>query len=618
MNVAAGDRPARRLAGAMIVLALTAGCTDEPPEQPRDTSTAEVAAGQATTVSADDVSVTVPPDGADAGATLQLRTAAPDTLDGPALDPAISFVGRAAVVDLEGSALETPASVTFPLPEEVDGRAVLPIVLWEDGAGAWAWLPAENYSPGDTTITATTDHFSGGVVAGVDVDAWAQRVKNDVTGYLTGRSNVAQPSCGDERAARAAGLQVTSSGGDSVKWCVGVEGGRQVVKIANNRRTFTQITYPVGWRVLNPPTYSISLDALNRAFSTGAGKLTAPRGTDVRVIDGGSTLTLAVPPGARGNVLAEVSVYGWLLSALKFGLETFSAIAAVVPRVGAAAAGSWNRVWDRLLDVGADDGVRQALLTCGRGLTDLTDVTDVADLGRQALKFGWDCVPALAKADIAQTGIAMFAVGLTLAAIGVAVGFVLSAAHLLITGIREIWDSVASFGGRSNPIYTVALRFTPPPSAAPAVATAQGFGAVRLGMTAAEVRSAVGSGLVGSQEMGTCTVLTYRTSLGDATAYVHAPEGTVLAIQTPRGAKTDRGVGYADNLDDLRAAYGRDHAVEIVETQAGGAAVVTTGDPSQIGFGNPGGLIGFVLNEDGEFESAPMVGGVPGFEYCSG
>ncbi len=58
--------------------------------------------------------------------------------------------------------------------------------------------------------------------------------------------------------------------------------------------------------------------------------------------------------------------------------------------------------------------------------------------------------------------------------------------------------------------------------------------------------------------------------------------------------------------------------MEIVETQAGGAVVVTTGDPAEVGFGNPGGLIGFVLNEDGELESGPLVGGVPGFEYCSG
>lgn len=39
---------------------------------------------------------------------------------------------------------------------------------------------------------------------------------------------------------------------------------------------------------------------------------------------------------------------------------------------------------------------------------------------------------------------------------------------------------------------------------------------------------------------------------------------------------------------------------------------MTTGDPAQVGLGNPGGLIGFVLDEDGEFQSAPPVGGIPG------
>ena len=618
MDRAAGGWLLRRLVVIFVAVLLVAACTDEPPAPATEAGTAEVAADEATTVSVEDISVTVPAGGAPAGTVLTLTTADPDTLDGPELDAGITAFGRAAMVNLEAAVLTEPASVTFPLPAEVDGRTVLPIVLWEDGDGGWTWLPVEGYTPGDRTITATTDHFSGGVVAGVDVDAWARRVKDSVTGYITGRSNVAQPSCGDEAAARAAGVQVSSSGGDSVKWCVGIEGGRQVVKIANNRRTFTQVTYPTGWQVLNPPTYSISLDALNRAFSTGAGKITAPRGTDVRVIDGGSTLTLAVPAGASGRVLAEVSVYGWLVSALKFGAETFASIAGVVPQLGAAAARSWQRIWHRLVDIGADDGVRRALRTCGKAVLGLTDVTAVSEVAGEVLKFAWDCVPALLKADIEQSGITFFAAGIVLAAIGAAVGFVLSAAHLLITGVREIWDSFASFGGRSNPIYLIALGFTPPVSSAPSVANGEGFGAVKLGMTAAQVRTAVGSALTGTQEMGTCTLLSYRTPAGDATAYVHAPEGTVLAIQTPQAAKTDRGVGYGDNLDDLRAAYERDHTVEIMETQAGGAAIVTTGDPSQVGFGNPGGLIGFVLNEDGEFESSPMVGGVPGFEYCSG
>lgn len=45
---------------------------------------------------------------------------------------------------------------------------------------------------------------------------------------------------------------------------------------------------------------------------------------------------------------------------------------------------------------------------------------------------------------------------------------------------------------------------------------------------------------------------------------------------------------------------------------------MTTGNPADVGFGNPGGLIGFTVNEDGELDGAPMVGGVPGFEHCSG
>ena len=150
------------------------------------------------------------------------------------------------------------------------------------------------------------------------------------------------------------------------------------------------------------------------------------------------------------------------------------------------------------------------------------------------------------------------------------------------------------------------------------VATADGFGPVELGMTLAEAKDAVGSMLLAGEEMAWCDVLTYRTLTGDAVAYVHNPEGTVLAIQTPDAARTDRGVGSGDDLADLRAAYARDHGVETMETQAGSAVAVTTGDPAQIGFGNPGGLIGFAMTPNGFLTGAPMVGGVPGFEYCSG
>ena len=148
------------------------------------------------------------------------------------------------------------------------------------------------------------------------------------------------------------------------------------------------------------------------------------------------------------------------------------------------------------------------------------------------------------------------------------------------------------------------------------LADADGFGPVQVGMTLEEAQDAVGPALLSTDELGTCTAVGYRTVAGDATAYVH--EGAVLTVQLPQAGRTDRGIGYGSNLDDLRAEYGPDHSIEIIETQAGGAVFVTTGDPAEVGFGNPGGLIGFPLNEDGEFDGPPLVGGIPGFEYCSG
>jgi hypothetical protein len=135
-------------------------------------------------------------------------------------------------------------------------------------------------------------------------------------------------------------------------------------------------------------------------------------------------------------------------------------------------------------------------------------------------------------------------------------------------------------------------------------------------MTYDEAVEAAGSALAPSDEaLAWCSLVVYRTAAGDATAYVHNPERLVIAIQTPEGTRTDRRVGAGSTLDDLTDAYGADHTVRTVDTQAGNAAYVTTGDPDANGMGEVG-LIGFEW--DGVTLGPPMVGGIPGYEYCSG
>lgn len=136
-------------------------------------------------------------------------------------------------------------------------------------------------------------------------------------------------------------------------------------------------------------------------------------------------------------------------------------------------------------------------------------------------------------------------------------------------------------------------------------------------MTSAQVTEATG-GAAKQTALAHCMQFSYTAggSSGTAEALVHDREGTVVAVTTPPGTRTDRGVGDGSTLDQVRSAYGKDRNI-VVHTQAGESLAVTTGDPDKGGFRNPGDLIGFAVRNDNTV-GPPMVGGVPGYEYCSG
>jgi hypothetical protein len=86
------------------------------------------------------------------------------------------------------------------------------------------------------------------------------------------------------------------------------------------------------------------------------------------------------------------------------------------------------------------------------------DGSNMATTGTAILKFAWGCVPDMMKADLDASGVAFFGSGVIISAVATAVGFVLAAAHLILSGAREVWDSVASFGGSSDTIYDIKVR----------------------------------------------------------------------------------------------------------------------------------------------------------------
>lgn len=439
------------LATAVTVLVVTRNGATEAPQ----THGLSISPSTTATARAGNVAVTVGRGAVDRTGTLTV-TRPPEPVEPLRGVPAgaVSVVGRSVAVSLGRAHLVKSARLTFTLPAATTARETY-IVAWQDGSGGWRWLPT-TVNPTGTRVSATTDHFSRGDLLKIDPSKWARSAAGWFRDYITGRTNVRQPSCGDERAVRVGGVKVTSDGGDSVKWCFGVEHGRRVLKVANNRRTFTQIAYPASWKVLNAPSLSLSDDALARSLGT----MLPPRGRKVRVIDGGDTLTLRVPHRSSGHVEAEMGVLSWVVNALTFGIGVYSSIAGIA---GDAFKTTVKGSRSRILEVLAGkhvDGYGEALKECTDALRNkLPGKIDATgyEVGNGIVKAGWKCLPKLMTADVKETGLRMFLAGAVIGLVGTIVGAVLTALNLVITGTRELFDQLVALGGHSDPDYDIVI-----------------------------------------------------------------------------------------------------------------------------------------------------------------
>jgi hypothetical protein len=373
----------------------------------------------------------------------------------------LHFIDRGVEVSLDGAKLVAPAKVTFPVPDGIDRSREYPVIVWQVADGKWQWVSA----PTDTeasTISAELTHFSPGFLGRFDIDATARRWARDAVNYITGRSGVAQPACGDEAGARADGTSITSDQGDTVKWCVGLEDGRRLVRVANNRRSYAQVTFPEDWEVIDGGGLGLSLEAASRFVADSAGELTAPQGHQVRLIAGGDTVTLAAP--TPGNVRVEMSMIAWLTSAIQLGYEVYAFVARTASAgLQAPTDSSWQRTVGRLAGTESLGPWGDALRDCSNAISShLADDPLSADalntdLASNLMRVGWECVPGLMQADIESTGVRFFGIGVLLSLVGAVASAVLTAMHIIITGMREIWDEIASFSGPDDAFYDLRI-----------------------------------------------------------------------------------------------------------------------------------------------------------------
>jgi hypothetical protein len=208
------------------------------------------------------------------------------------------------------------------------------------------------------------------------------------------------------------------------------------------------------------------------------------------VVDAGDTLTLIVPEGSGGRVVGQISTLAWALSGIAMGVEVYGQVAGALKanRVAEASAGTFERLMD-VVSGASLDGYEAAFRSCAEALSDATEHNDSADKWFATLWVG--CIPGLMRADIAATGVRMFALGAVLTVVATAVSAVYTAAALINSGLRELWDTIFTPKEAGANVYRI--RVTAAELEAPLVLTEQGLGSLRVGAT---IEEAEATGLV--------------------------------------------------------------------------------------------------------------------------
>lgn len=374
---------------------------------------------------------------------------------------AVSAAGDAIQANLSAGGLIGPAKVRFALPADFDATRYVPGVLWEGDDGT-PELIASTWAPGDMHVTATTRHFSIGWPIKIDVSKIASGIGDFVKNLVSGRAGSDNPACMDEFAARK-GLEVISDSGDLVKWCVGVEGGRPVVKVTNNWRAGMQVSFPKSWNVLEYQGEGFDLQSLGDWLDSKSRETSSTRS---RLVGPGQTIVLApgsLAGGSTGRVVAEASTVSWLWSI------TLTAVDRYLLTVGKLA-----RLRD---DVKAEDLVVGAsFIKCftdyyGEDINILDPIRDSSTLNTitTATKFALDCGKDIIQDAVRGRGgllgrIGAAVVGVLAEAVGVAYGLV----NALFSGIRSVIDEIGALfdgsevGGYGYDILLTGVASTPP------------------------------------------------------------------------------------------------------------------------------------------------------------
>lgn len=466
---------ATRSVATLVVIALafsSTACSSDETAAPKTSigpvasvSTVAIGDDTALTASSANATVQIPRDAvSDPAATVEVATAAPLQDATAAFGDAVAAIGDGVQVRLSGATLSGAATVRFRLPADFDSTRYVPGIVWESPEGVPELLET-SWAPGDTEVVGVTTHFSIGWPIKIDVGKIANGIADFVRNLVTGRAGAANPTCGDEAAARSAGVQVISDSGDLVKWCVGVQDGRTVVKVTNNWRAGTQVSFPTKWNVVSYQGAGFDLQAIGDWLDS-ASRETATRRS--RLVGPGQTIVLdpvMLAPGTTAQVVAESSTVSWLWSIALTAVDMY------LLTVGKLAQLSSDQKAESLL-TGA------AFIKCytdyfgediGNALEPV-EGSSTFDTILSATRFGLDCGKDIIQQAVSGRGgvlgkIGKAVVGVLAAAVGIVYGLInglFSGIRALIDEIGELFDA-SEVGGYGYDILLTTSVAAPPP-----------------------------------------------------------------------------------------------------------------------------------------------------------
>lgn len=217
-------------------------------------------------------------------------------------------------------------TVRFRLSRPLPKGYVLSGATREEGA-LWVPLPVRASANG-RYATVHVHKLSDFIFFGINVSQALRTVKqNVIDGLLAGATSEASPPrCDSESQARENGFSIASDSGSAVYWCLGVENGKRVLKVVNNRRYTLDLNHP-GLTVISPGSFHLELASLARAGSGNATVL-APRDQ--------ATFGVGLKPGKSGGISTSYDGLAQSLFQLQFGVQTALAVLTSLGSAGKA------------------------------------------------------------------------------------------------------------------------------------------------------------------------------------------------------------------------------------------------------------------------------------------